>query len=344
MSAPHRWSHTNSLIVASLCVAVIGGVGLVGCSSSGGGGGGGGPKGIERYVRAVEAYQSGNRDRAVSSLVAATRINPDLIMARVMLGDLYRESGDYNAAVRQYEALIKRDPYSYSNFYKLGVTYQFLDRLREAASSYERALVLKPDDANTNMNLGLVHLALDDADKAVRHTERATLLDPNSAPAFSNFGVALDARGQFARAEAAYRRSLDLDPNNTTTLLNLGTNLIAQNKGAEAVDIMQRVIDAQDTPLHRKRFGDALAKAGRYDEAVKQYQAALESDPRYYAAMNEIGWTRIAEFRKNLQLDDSKRNEALAMWDKSLAINPDQPKIQAAKAEWTQDTSNLFSK
>jgi phosphoadenosine phosphosulfate reductase len=81
-------------------------------------------------VQAVQAYQSGNRDRAVDRLIAATRANPDLIMARLMLGDLYRESGDYPAAMNQYEALIKRDPYSWSNHNKLGETYQFLDKVR----------------------------------------------------------------------------------------------------------------------------------------------------------------------------------------------------------------------
>ena len=330
--------HTNSLLLASLCVAVVGGAGMVGCASKTAG-----PKGVDRYVQAVQAYQSGDKDRAVANLVAATRTNPDLIMARVMLGDLYRESGNYNDAVAQYEQLVKLDPYSWSNFYKLGVTYQFLERLRDAAASYQRALKLNPDDSKTNMNLGLVHLYLGDPDEAVRYTERATLLDPKSASAFSNLGVALDARGEFARAEAAYRHSLDLDPDNNTTLLNLGTNLIAQNKGAEAVDIMEQVMKNEDIPLHRKRYGDALAKAGRYDEAVKQYQEALTKDPNYYPAMNEIGWARIAEYRQNLELDDAKRNEALAMWDKSLAINPDQPQIQAAKQQWS-GRAELFRK
>ena len=31
------------------------------------------------------------------------------------------------------------------------------------------------------------------------------------------------------------------------------------------------------------------------------------------------------------------------MWDKSLAINPDQPRIQAAKQEWTEKPQ-LFRK
>ena len=326
------------MVFAVALAAIALGVGAAGCKSNQPGG----IKAIDRYVAAVQAYNRGDRDRAVSNLVSATRANPDLIMATLLLGDLYRESGSYEDALKQYQRLVKMDSYGWENFYKLGVTYQFLQRLEEAAAAYLKALKLNPNDANTNMNLGLVYLFLGKPDDAVRYTERATLLDPHSAAAFSNFGVALDGRGEFARAEAAYRRSLDLDPTNATTLSNLGTNLIAQNKGAEAADIMARVVKMDDIPLHRKRYGDALAKAGRYDDAIKQYETALKEDPKYYLAMNEIGWAHLAQYRKDLQLDDAKREQALAMWKQSLAVNPDQPRIEAAIKEWSQ--KELFRK
>jgi tetratricopeptide (TPR) repeat protein len=326
--------HRNWLLLAVSSILAAGAV--AGCAKSKPAATGAAPKGIGSYVKAVEAQESGDRDRAIDAALAATRSNPDLIMARLLLGDLYREGGDYPSAVKHYETLVKLDPYAWSNFYKLGVSYQFLDRLREAGDSYGRALKLNPDDPNTNMNLGLVHLYQGKTDEAAELCERATLLDPDSAAAHSNLGVALDARGEFARAEAAYRRSLDLDPDNTTTLLNLGTNLMQQNKAREAVDIMATVVKRQDTPLHRKRYGDALAKAGQKDQAIAQYREAIKLDPKYYPAMNEIGFSRIAEYKSNLQLDDAKRDEALAMWQQSLAINPQQPKVQAAAKEWGQ--------
>jgi tetratricopeptide (TPR) repeat protein len=326
------------ILAGALCVAAVGALGI-GCSSSPTSSG---PKGIDKYVKAVQAYQSGNRDKAVENLAAATRVNPDLIMARLMLGDLYRENGDYSNAAKQYEALVKLDPYTWQNFYKLGVSYQFLQRLHDAADSYNKALKLNPDDPNSTMNFGLIQLYLGNPDDAVKFCERATLLDPKSASAYSNLGVALDARGEYARAEAAYRHSLDLDPDNATTLLNLGTNLIAQNKGSEAAEILERVIKMSDSPLHRKRYGDALAKAGRYDDAVKEYDSALKLNPKYYPAMNEIGWSKIAEYKNNLELDDTQRDAAIDMWKKSLAINPDQPKITAATQEYSD--KSLFRK
>ncbi|MEO6435873.1 MAG: tetratricopeptide repeat protein [Tepidisphaeraceae bacterium] len=323
-------NQSNILLGVAIGLVMVGTAGVVGCSSTRRTA----PKGLGAYVKAVQAYNTGDRDRAIANAIAATRANPDLIMARLMLGDLYREGGEYDKAVPHYEKLVKLDPYTWSNFYRLGVSYQFLDRLKEAMDSYHKALKLNPDDPNSTMNLGLVHLYMGNGDDAVKFCEHATLLDPRSAAAFSNLGVALDSRGEFARAEAAYRHSLDLDPANTTTLLNLGTNLIQQNKGNEAVQIMEIVVGKQDVPMHRKRYGDALAKAGRHNDAVVQYEAAIKLDPRYYPAMNEIGWSRITEYKNNLELDDAKRDQALTMWSQSLTINPNQPRIQAAKQEW----------
>ena len=337
---PHRRSLTTVLLAALSGATLL----SSGCSGIGGGLGTSSsqPRAVGGYVQAVQAKQRGDNATAIRELERATKANPDLTMAREMLGDLYRGQGEYEKAVPQYEAMVRLDPNTALNHYKLGVSYHFLQRLQEAASAYLRAIKLDPKDAASHMNLGLVYLAMGQLDDAVRFTEKATLLNPSSAAAFSNLGVVLEAKGDFARAEAAYRRSLDLDSRQTETLLNLGSNLIRQGKTADAVSIMERVLQQSDTPPTRKRYGDALARAGKYDEAVKQYEAALAKDPRYYPAMNEIGWVRIAEYRKGLELEDAKRITALDMWRKSLGVNKDQPRIATAIKDW--DEKALFAK
>lgn len=328
---------TSTLLATTMCAFLT----IAGCSPGGGGGGSlvedwTPPRAVGGYVEAVHAQERGDTDAAIRALERATQANPDLTMARGMLGDLYRAEGNYDKATEHYEVMVRLDPYTAMNHYKLGVSYQFLQRLRRSADAYLRAIELDPNDADAHMNLGLVYLAMGELDDAVRYAERATVLAPNSAAAFSNLGVVLEAMGDFAQAESAYRRSLDLDSTQIETLMNLGSNLIRQDKTADAVSIMERVLEMSDTPQVRKRYGDALAQAGKHDEAVKQYEAALEKNPQFYPAMNEIGWVRIAEYRKGLELDDAKRETALQMWRKSLEINQNQPRIETAIREWSK--------
>jgi tetratricopeptide (TPR) repeat protein len=293
------------------------------------------PEAVDYYVRGEEARRSGDAKLAETEFQAAVQRNPNLRMAHSRLGDIYTGRGDYEGASKHYEAVARLDPYNYASHYNLGLVYHFLNRIQDAVASYLRALNLKPTDMKSNMNLGLAYLAMDQYDEAVKYLTRATEIDPSSAVAWSNLGVALDAKGDVQQAETKYRRSIELDSRSVTTLQNLASNLITQGKAREAIAVMEQVIERVDTAGTRKRYGDALAQAKRYPEAVKQYDIALKRDPRYWPAMNEKGFVLIREYREGLELDDDKRKGAIALWRDSLKVNPSQQAIrrQVEKAE-----------
>lgn len=296
---------------------------------------------LQFYVQGVQHNRAGDAQSAIDALERALAINPDLRMARSLLGDLYRARGDYLQASMQYEVITRNDPYTADNHYRLGVTYQFLERLQSAAGSYLRALSLDPKDSRSAMNLGTVYLAMGDFDQAVVYLEKSTQLAPESSQAWGNLGVALDARGSNVLAEAAYRKSLELDGISSVTLQNLGSNLIAQNKGAEAVAIWEEVLKTTDTPATRKRYADALASARRNDDALQQYDAVLNANPRYLPAINGKAAFYIKLYRDGLEIDDAKRTAALELWRTSLRLNPNQPDIRAALTRW--ENPPLFS-
>ena len=52
--------------------------------------------------------------------------------------------------------------------------------------------------------------------------------------------------------------------------------------------------------------------------------------------MNAMGTVLIAQYRNGLLLDDRKRDEAIAMWRRSLQINPNQPKVEAQLRTWAK--------
>ncbi len=292
------------------------------------------PQGSQDYVRGLHEARAGQKDAAIATLSGAIKANPDLTMARAVLGDLYYDKGLTAKAADQYEALTHLDPYNANNFYKLGMSYQLLDRLKESAASYLQSLRLDPHNASANMNLGLVYLSENDPKEAAEYLKRATVIDKTSAAAFANYGVALDALGQYADAEHAYRESIELDGKSSTTLLNLGSNLILQNRANEAATALRQSLALSDTPLAHKRLGDALVMSKAFEPAIREYQRALELDHRYYPAMNEIAHVRILEYRDGLDLDNAKVAAAVAMWRESLKLNPNQPNVQALLKQW----------
>jgi tetratricopeptide (TPR) repeat protein len=291
---------------------------------------------LNAYVQGVRAYESGNTEKAVTDLKDAVNKNSDLVMARSMLGDIYRARSDYESAREQYEVVAKLDPYEFSNHYRLGLVDQLLERLEEAAASYLKALNLKPNDAPSNMSLGTVYYALNQPQEAMKYAERAVQYDPKSSAAWVNFGLILDLNKEYGRAEGAYRKSLDLDSSNSMTRLYLGENLLTQKKYAEARNVFGELVKVEDNPLHRKRLGDAYAGEKNFAEAINQYRAALKQDPNYYPALNEIGTAYIADYEKGLTLDDAKRKSALDVWQQSLSINRAQPRIMALVQKYSK--------
>jgi len=267
-------------------------------------------------------------------------VNPNLRGAQARLGEIYRQRSQYEKALPHDQAVARLDPYNFLSFYNLGLTYHWLNRLQDASVEYLRAIELKPTDVKSNMNLGLVYLALGRYDESLEYLTKATQLDPNSATAWSNLGVVLDARGESGKAESIYRKSLELDSNSTTTLQNLAANLITQGKAKEAVAVMEIVVKRVDTAGTHKRYGDALVLDKRYDDAMVEYDIAIQRDPRYYPAINEKAFVFIRQYRDSLELDEPKRKAAIDLWKQSLKVNANQPAIkdQLNKAE----TNKLF--
>jgi superkiller protein 3 len=294
----------------------------------------GAPAGVELYAEGVREARSGDMSKAIAAYEKAVAANPNLRMAHALLGDAYRARGDYQLAASQYEAVVRLDQYAVNNHYNLGLTYQLLNRLQDAAGSYLRALQLNPKDVKSNMNLGLVYLALDQMDDAMKYLRRATELDPNNAQAWSNLGVALDASGNLAEAESTYRRALELDSNNVVTLQNLAQNLISQNKATEGLAIMEQVIARDQSPASRTRYGNALAAAKRYNEAMAQFDIVLNGNPNYTPALNDKGFALIRQYADGLQLDAALRTRAMDLWKSSLKLNPNQPRIAEAIQKW----------
>jgi tetratricopeptide (TPR) repeat protein len=294
------------------------------------------PSGVDKYLQGVKAQRAGKPNEAITALEGATRDNPKLTMARALLGDLYKERGDYTQAADQYKAVTELDPYTARNFYKLGVAYHLVQRLQDAVNSYLQALKLDPKDWESRMNVGLVYLALGKKDAAVGNLTEATVINPNAGVAFGNLAIALDAQGRYADAEAAYKRALELDPEDTASLGNLGKNLMRQKKTDQAVTVLKQLADLTESASARKLYGDALVQARRPDEALKLYDGILLEDQQYYPALNGKGTALIAKYEQSLQLDNRQRTAAVSAWKQSLALNPQQPRVEAMVKKWAR--------
>jgi tetratricopeptide (TPR) repeat protein len=320
-------ARTVLIYLTFACVAIA--AGPVGCATRK-------ERAGDAYFRGVAALQKAKDDQAIRDLSQATQLNPDLTAAHSMLGDIYQSKGNLDRAAHEFAETVRLDPSSFDNNYRLGFVYQLSHRMQDSAAAYLRALELRPNDPRANYNLGSVYLALSQFDDAVKYLRRATELDAKFGDAWANLGVALDLQGNAPAAELAYKRSIELRGAVPEIVLNLGLNLLSQGKAGEAADVLGNAAKSMNTPFARQRFADALAQTRRYDEAVNEYEAALNIDPNYFPALNGKGFALIQKYQQGLELDDEVRKAATDNWKQSLAINPSQPRVQQQLRKWDQ--------
>ncbi len=293
---------------------------------------------IDQYVTGYQAYKSGQTDLARQNLEAAVLNNPDLRMARVVLGEIYRNQNDYSAASKQYEVLVRTDPYTLNNHYYLGVSYQFLSRFKESAIAYLKGLELDSNDFKSNMNLGTVYLALGESDEAVRYLDKASQINPESAAAWSNLGVALDSRNSLVLAETAYRKALERNPDSQAIMQNIANNLLAQKKVGEAKLFWEQIVAKNKNSFTQTKLAETYTAALQFDDATKTLDGIITQDPRYVPAINAKATNMIRQYELSGFTEDKFRVAAVELMQRSLTLNGGQTRVADELKKWSKKT------
>jgi TolB-like protein/tetratricopeptide (TPR) repeat protein len=151
--------------------------------------------------------------------------------------------------------------------------------LAEAAA--KKALEIDDDlaEAHTTLGFSLCVHHLDFAG-SIREFERAIALNPNYATAHHWFGDGpLLAVGQFDRAIAEGKRALELDPLSVIITADLGANYLVARRYDDAIEQFHKAIDLDPRFYYTHwNLGEALELKGNLREALAEYKKAVELD------------------------------------------------------------------
>lgn len=156
--------------------------------------------------------------------------------------------------------------------------------------------------------------------------ERADRLSPKTAHEHYLHALSL-ARTRGAghlSALDALTRGLKRDPRHYWSLIQRGLGHVARDEIAlAAADFAQAAGVRADLPLAYFNLGCAWHQGGRHQEAVQQYSAALERDPRFASAY-------LNRATAYLELNDSER--AVRDYQKALRFGVDEAIVQTGRA------------
>ncbi|MFB3111479.1 MAG: tetratricopeptide repeat protein [Gemmatimonadales bacterium] len=182
---------------------------------------------------------------------------------------------------------------SFSYFYDVTNT-------KKALNAFEKAIELDPQYVpalvdSAQANLSLVDLGLGPVDDRLREAERrldaAQTLDPDHGHLHATRGRLRIYRNDWAGVEEALQKAVELDPGNLYSQALWGTVLYANlGRPQEAVDLLQPFLRAH--PLEWNfaiYYAEALAHAGRVEEAEGELRRIIEFDPAFSISYYYLG-------------------------------------------------------
>lgn len=221
-------------------------------------------------------------DTAIALVQEAITLDPEEPYYVLVLGNLLRDSEQYDKALVQYKRV--EEVYHHTEFYfGMGVCWQEAEEWQEAASCYLKAIEQDETYRDTNLRLYRCYVALYRLEYKQEYFDKGMLYINKQMEITENRGYRLWDRGnlysdamEIALAVADYEEAIAVGtvPEDEIYILwqNIGlsyTNDMQYEKGYEAYRRAVETMEAKDTSVKGYRgMAECLQKMGDYEKAI----------------------------------------------------------------------------
>ena len=224
----------------------------------------------------------------------------------VALGNLYRDSGQYALAEREFNRALTLKDTAVDAYVGLAETFVSQEKYPLAEQTLARAIELQPMNWATLMAMGRYLFHVGRVAESIGYFQRVDDLLPETSLASNNLGAAYYLMGRFQDAAAAWEDALKESPG-TNVYLNLGSSYFF---------------------------------LGRFDDAAQMYQQALELVPEHFEVWGNLG-DAYRHSTNRTELADEAYRRAIELAKQHLKINSSDAVAIAALAHYQASTGEL---
>jgi len=135
-------------------------------------------------------------------------------------GLAYKNLGDYNQAIKDFEAAIGMKPDYAEAYYNRGLAHKALGNVGQAIADYSQAIRIKPNLVEAYNNRGNAYGESGDCTLALMDFNAALEINPSFAEAFMNRGNAYNCLGNYQQAIEDYGRAIEKKPDYAASYYN----------------------------------------------------------------------------------------------------------------------------
>ena len=263
------------------------------------------PAATKHREKGLNAEVQGKDDEAAAEFKLAVEADPSDAISQHELGKILFKKGDLPAAIERFQAAVKLEEKNATAWYNLAYASRKAQKFEQAAGAYQRYTALAPDDPDGYFGLA----------ESLRQSGKT-----KEAVAAYKAYVAKEARPSEQKWVAKSKeRIAELEKNATTTTTPTTTTTSTTNTTSTtstAVAAARAKVAEGDRAFNAKDFraalfayqdaisadprnaeallkaGNAYARLGHDDEAIEQWNRALQLDPQSAAARDAIAAAR----------------------------------------------------
>ena len=269
-------------------------------------------------------------DRAVAEYEAALAQDPDSLVIRLEMMELFAGTNRLSKAVELANEVLERAPDNvdvrrllggiYRNYYGRDRQSPNREYLDKAIEQFEKLAELEPESSANLVDLGRLKVLAGDPAAATGLLRRAVELDAGNIDARVSLAYLLLERGLLDSAIAELEQVIDQGGSNRQHINALAGAYEQAGRPEDAAELYERLIRTGGNTLRvRQRLAENLFRSGQLKRALGLYKGLAEADPQQAEY-----FLRIAMIQRTLK-DHSASREAL---ERARSIDPDSLQVQ----------------
>jgi len=203
---------------------------------------------------------------------------------------IFRNIGDFNSFIKNFENLLKDGVADYYLLLDLGSIYFNKAKFEKAVKAYEQYLNINPSESVIWAYLGLAYYKLTKYNEAVKAFEKACNLDSKNSTIKSFLGLNYVFNGETKKGIDICKDALKGNPKEKFALNNLSCAYNCIGEYEHAIDTARKAIELDlSNEIPWGHLSRAYLGNGDFNEAFVSIIKALERNPNYGPAWKNLG-------------------------------------------------------
>jgi tetratricopeptide (TPR) repeat protein len=279
-------------------------------------------------------YGEGNLDRALELAEKVLAENPADAQAHVLKGSILSRRGDFAGAIAEFRAVLRQEPQNVPVLLYLAGAHLQNNKISLAEDTYKRILETDPNQRGARFGLAEIYGRKEDLASAREQLEVLLEVNPNDTKALMALGDAALLAGDRDAARKYFSRLAVLQPNSVAyNDYKRGMLSRLEGKRGEASSLFEKALEADPDFLPAlNQIVDMLVRDEAMDKALDRCREQIEKRPQnpgYYVLLGK------------LQVAREDFNGARLSFGKALEIDANSPDALFSLAQLAQLSGSL---